>query len=145
MSILLSIRLFSKAKAPFDLNVFMTPMHADRAFRISSVPCMYYSCATCCLASDTSDDTLIRLTGCEVHVCLARVAIAYAAVMQYAFVPKRGLARARDAGYACKSDQSPACRPSIALESCHIPAIACIQSSMLRWPNDRLHLPLSLA
>ena len=67
MSILLSIRLFSNAKAPFALNVFMTPMHTDRAFGISSVPCTctYHSWATCRLSSDTSDDTLIRFTGLQ--------------------------------------------------------------------------------
>ena len=65
MSILLSIRLFSKARAPFDLNVFMTPMHADRALGISSVPCMHHSRATTRLASDTSDDTLTRFTGLQ--------------------------------------------------------------------------------
>lgn len=43
--------------------------------------------------------------------------------MQYAFVPTRGLARARDAGFACKFDLSSAHRPNATVKSCRTSAV----------------------
>lgn len=71
-------------------------------------------------------DILIRFTGREIHIFLP--CVAYAAVMQYALIPIRGLARAQDAGYASKFELSSAYRPNITLKSCHILAMTCT------WP-----------